>query len=454
MSKEELFKELEKLYEDIKKMANQYPHWLENLSTFKGYPLLYEYLKWIREIEGYNTLKDKNKRENITHLLYNLMHQHSFSFLDITHKLKSGEIRNLEDSYNKSLEIAKKLNDDSKSFAWYSNMKLPMTYIGSSSVKRHYKELSEIFESLPLVKVRRIHLFYESFLPEYTNDINKEYNTKQLSALFTTLFVEFLMRVESKVVIVKDVQFEDYKNYFYDFQGNITNNKGFLLDFALYHNEMREYDGVYKKNYTSLFADFCYEMPNPNPKGHKLYASGKVYNISDYNIFHLLRSYYISLWEKDDYVEYLKNIESTSSQVEIYNSLQVLSIHQFWHEFLSGEKFDKYFDKDTFKYLYNVNINSTNRFEKYKEKDKIYNSTQIDNINKNIRDDIFKMIDDISDVSKIDLEDYFQDYFFRDKKDELYSQLKELYNIYDGNQKIQDFSDILKRFIQDNNIKF
>jgi len=446
----------------IREMKEQYPDWLKELPRIKGKELLIKYYDKILEIE--NIIENG---ENRTHLLYNMMSQNTFSFEDLSNIDLGKKIRNINESYDESVNIAKELNDDSKSYAWYSNMKLPTTYANSDNVKKHYKKLLEIFKNKPLIKVRRMHLFYESFLPENDNNI------EQLKALFTILLVEFLMGIESKVVILKNInRNSDYKNHFYDFQSDIKSDKGYLLDFALYHNEKRDYDGVYDNNYISLFANFCYEKPSNtsicNDDSKRETEFDKVYYISDYIIFHILRNYYISLWYKDGYIEYLKKKTGVPYNIiNIYEEkLKVMCFADFWNEYFHYiNQMEQYFDKKKFIDLFEIDKEKP-QFKKYKdmyeeELKKNPNAKQVeinkinDSINSKICEDFLEIINGFINITSEDLNYRLRDYFIRDKKDTLYNQLNELYDLYYKHEKDSekekekvDFYEVLVNFIQ------
>ncbi len=462
---EKLLLEVESVIEKLDEMNKKYGNdWLDKLPSFNGSTLLKEYQKKVCHIERFSL--SKITIDEMTHLLYHIMSQHLFSFCNVENTLKGRTGANeetplnLSGSYGLSVEIAKKLNNDSKSYAWFSNMKLPLTYINSSSVHDHYKELSKVLADLPLVKVRRLHLFYESLT----------HNPEQLQALFTTLFVEFLMGIDSKIVLVKDVRYPLYKDYFYDFHNQVTYGKGYLLDFALYHNEMRGYNGVYNKNYQSLFANFSYEKPDQNEHRSiqdevEEYELQKTYLINDYNIFQILRCYFISLWEKNDYVKYLKEKQMFTPELsgiaKVYDRyLEVLDIREFWSRYLIAKSTTSFFNSKIFAFLYYIDFenNTSERFKDYVEKYRCYNK-QYSNVRaadlvvKNIINEITELIDSIRDINEVkDLKEYFKKFVLRDEQDELRDELIEIYRLYTKEQSEDSFREILKKFISENKI--
>lgn len=467
---EQLLVEVDSIIKKLNEMNEKYgANWLQKLPDFHGSTLLKEYQEKVCQIEKFSLSKDSD--DEMTHLLYHMMSQHLFSFCNVENTLnenisinKSLNPADLSQSYGLSKVIAKELNNDSKSYAWFSNMKLPTTYIGTPSVIRHYKELSKILAERPLVKVRRLHLFYESL----TDD------RAQLKALFTTLLVEFLMGIESKIVLVKDSEYPEYKAHFYNFKDQVTYDKGYLLDFALYHNEIRDYDGVYNDNYRSLFANFCYEKPfrgdDATIKRNKVlqYTKQKIYLIDDYNIFQVLRCYFISLWDKPDYVKYLESKKSFNPLLgniaDVYNKhLEILDIRELWKRYLLALERKEYFDERIFKLLYEVELNTINTSDRLVMYRTMYDSFLKDNngnsrkafssVMKQIRSDIIALIDNIDDIYDIDLNEYFEQFIIRNEQDSLHDELMELHQLYTKKQSEESFMVILRRFINEINYK-
>jgi hypothetical protein len=284
---EQMIKDAKSIINQMKDMSDKYGNdWLDKLPLFKGSSLLKEYHDKVLGIENLTTEDD-----NMTHLLYHLINQHFISFSDMSNKLVFNNMdenipTDLATSFNLSKENSEKLNNNPGSYAWFSNMKLPDTFAKNEEVQGYYKGLSGIFAGKENVKVRRIHLFYEEL--KESEDFYKP--------LFTLLFVEKLMGIESKVVFIK--KFSTCKNRFFHFDWNLNYKqlgecRAFLLDFALFHN--REEDQSIYGNYTSLFANFCFEkLDDKDMKVSERidkYKKQKVYYLTDYNIFHILKHY-------------------------------------------------------------------------------------------------------------------------------------------------------------------
>ena len=455
-------KELKKTEEEMIVKASEILHlldemttkygagWLNRLPNFDGSELLKDYQEKAFLIE------EASKQDKITHLLYHMMSQHSFSLVDVHNTSRRDNPHNLKGAYGESIHNAENLSNDTKSYAWYSNMMWPSTYAKSESVKNHYINLSKHFIDKPLINVRRMHLLFTSLIDD----------KDQISALFTTLFVEYLMRIESKVIIVDN---ENSNELFYNFD-KISDKTGYLLDFALYHNEMRDYDGIYADNYLSLFADFCFQCRRENK-----YEKQKVFRTNDYNIFHILRSYYISLWEKDTedkfkgtakvgYIDHLKQMNkyANSSKIDdllnIYEKIKVVDLFEFIHSNKIETSLKDMINCDIFRRLYNFNSLKIKHKDTYEE----YSSNNV-----SVEPAIVKFISErLEWVSRGDLnkmreefDEYFSKFFLRDRPEKIYQELEELYkiNVLEGHQNTEKnkehFSSILKQFINDNKIQ-
>jgi len=347
--------EAENIIEDLKKMK-KYGDWRKKLSDIKCSFLLKEYYNNIGEIEQYAEKKD----EKMTHLLYHLMNQHSISFLEMSKKLKESEeekltateekggcnIDKLKLSFDKSVFLAEKLENNFGSYVWYSNMKLPETFLSSKHTKDYYSDFSKRFiEGKDKIKVRRLHLFYHDMI-----NSEKEKDKDSVKKMFTILLIEYLMRIESKVVVIKDYKKEDINKHFFKFNKKIDDCRVYLLDFALFHSRNFENPTIYG-NYNSLFADFCFEELEGEKEN---FDNQKVYHIDDYNIFHILKSYYLSLWDKQDYIIYLNKRNELIKSKQIDETIKLYEENIFVYDFFDFWK--EYFDRKELKDIFDITL--------------------------------------------------------------------------------------------------
>jgi hypothetical protein len=397
---EQMIIDAQKIVKQMNDMTIKYGQgWLDKLSSFNGSSLLKEYHDKVCDIE-----KSAQENDNMTHLLYHLMNQHLISFSDMSNKLTAKDKdknvpADLETSFSLSQNNSKDLVEDNNpgSYAWFSNMKLPDTFAKSEKVQDYYKALSNIFAKDQNVKVRRIHLFYEEL---------KE-NENFYKPLFTLLFVEKLMRIESKVVFIKN--FPHCKKGFFHFDWDLKFKqlgecRAFLLDFALFHNRGKD-KSIYG-NYTSLFANFCFEKLEDAARNVderiKQYEGQKVYCLTDYNIFHFLKSYYLSLWNKEKYIKYLEDLSTPNDNTRIFeivnfykNNIDVVDFFDFWNKYLRPYGIEHIFDENLFKILYG--------WDAYKNK--ISDTTEISELKGTITPDIKKILIKIKDIMDDDKND-------------------------------------------------
>ncbi|MCL2598101.1 MAG: hypothetical protein FWD66_10740 [Paludibacter sp.] len=289
------------------------------------YGLLEDVKKKRGEIKEKYYDNNTQTEKRITHLLSHIMYQQSLSFADV---IKADHIGNLNAAFAKSISIAEKLTNNKESYAWFSNMILPETYAEpDNAVHDYYKKLLNAFTNKDLIKIRRIHLLYRDSVV---------YDNVQIIKLFTTLLVEYFMDIESKVIIIEN--FEDCKEKIFHFkEGNIKTSKGYLLDFALFYDK-NETDDFFQ-NHNLLFADFCHQRIDDKIN----YNEQGVYHINDYNTFNVIKAYYLSLWEKDNYVKYLFNLLQKDLKENVKEDIQeitnlyskhftVVDFFQFWKE--------------------------------------------------------------------------------------------------------------------------
>ncbi len=311
-----------------------------------------EVIDQLVHFEGNNILKhyltsayDINKRKNyaneqnykMDHFLYKIMKHHAFSLFDLQHYNPKGKPHNLESSYGLSASIANDIEDTDGNIAWFSNMKLPTTYLGSDEVDTHYNDLWDCgLLQRPNVDVRRIHIYFEDF--------NKDSKDKETEALFTVLILEFLLGINSRVLII------DNYNSIKDKILSLKNTQNadiisvFLLDFALYFQKSINSNTHLPGNYFSLCSDFVFEDLNDVTANlderKERYSNEKVFEFHDPKIFSILKYYYLSTWNKDKYVNFLESqhpklfinneIFKTGLIDILKNNFKVLDLFQFW----------------------------------------------------------------------------------------------------------------------------
>ena len=234
-------------------------NFLENSENFDGKNILHHYLD---NVFGLNDRSKRLKKDlkltdesikdpplYMNHILYHFM-RHDITKLAtiLDYELKDNP-KNLEDSYTRSASLAENLNNHRNSLTWYINLKTPVTYIDSQSVVKNQKSIFRILEDKSLVDARRIHLFYEKFLT--CHEILRK---KEMMTLLTTLLLEFLHGIESKVLYVKD--FETFSKELYKINENNSDASLFILDFALYYSyEENEEKYILTNDHISKMAE-------------------------------------------------------------------------------------------------------------------------------------------------------------------------------------------------------
>ena len=285
------------------------------LLNFRGYRHLGNYLKSASEIDirsrvllqkqGSPELSTLNLRMN--HILYKIIKHNSFSLFSLHSYNIEKNPKNLLDSYKRSLEIADTIKDN-KSIAWYSNMKLPSTFLSSNSVKDHLSKLFVSISKSKDVDARRIHLLFEDKF--HDSDYKENYNFDQECAyLIVTLISEYLHGINSRVLYIKN--YEEMKKHILSRNqvGNV-----FLLDYALYniiHPTKTSYSGG---EIHLLVADFTEEEPIKKLEERTLeYEAEKIYDIKGPLIFSVFKNNFRSMWNRDKYINYLEEIVSDSN---------------------------------------------------------------------------------------------------------------------------------------------
>lgn len=351
----------------------------EKLINFEGANILRSYINNSFAINQRS--KEANKPKLwMDHILYNFMRQHIQSLLNIVNYKLEGKPCDLITSYEESVRTARNLSSNNGSLAWYINQRIPTTYIDANSVDYHLEKIFEIFHENVEVDVRRIHLFYENFFLKSGGRNFGEENTK---SLFTILLIEYLHGIDNRVLSiagldeVEKVVFRDHN----DFPENFL----FLLDFALYfsqdsHAEIQKLssaDIISSSNY--LYGEpkiLCGDFTAENPKRASdtlegeftyrtlRYSMDKVYVLDNPIVYSMFKNYFLSMWNKDKYVNYLRN----HFDEQIYNEglkrlfgvldkhIIVYDFFDFWRKAKSTHGISKSFDDDIFesKFLWKI----------------------------------------------------------------------------------------------------
>jgi len=320
-----------------------------------------------KDIEGSNIFMD--------HILFNFMKQHILSLLNlVNYKLTKDKPIDLESSYVKSIEIANQLKNKDGSLAWYINQRIPTTYVKANSVKYHLENIFAIFCAKKEVDVRRIHLFYEKF---FVYDEMKPFGYLNTKALFTTLLLEYLHGIASKVLVIKN--YDNVKQYLFRKGEEISLNSLFLLDFALYFSKDNylypEKNYLYGKSHI-LCADFVAEDPHYKEDDNgqdaikrefdlrtESYEKDKVYVFKNNIIYSLFQNYFLSMWNKEEYFHFmdlhLKEQNANHELIELNdilkNEIQVIDFLDFWKEAMGSTTIDNLFDTNIFSAKYSWN---------------------------------------------------------------------------------------------------
>ncbi|MDR2497416.1 MAG: hypothetical protein LBD21_09860, partial [Tannerellaceae bacterium] len=188
-------------------------------------------------------------------------------------------------------------------------------------------------------------------------------------------------------------------------------------------------------NYTSLFSNFCFETVEPSTdinERTEQYNNQKTYCLTDYNIFHILKSYYLSFWNKDKYMKYLGELNKTNDNLRISGiidfydkNIVVIDFFEFWNR-LTQYGIDYIFDENLFKKLYGWNVYKT----KTKSADEISTlkgevtpliknslTTLKDNMddNKDAFGNVIWNKESFKEIFEHEKTGLFKDYFLRDK---------------------------------------
>ncbi|MDR2497418.1 MAG: hypothetical protein LBD21_09870 [Tannerellaceae bacterium] len=409
MSEMAIKSDFEDILTRVQQMNDKYGQdWLKKLPDFNGSSILMKYHEHIYDIEEISN-KDTENKKKLTHLLYHMMNQHVISFIELSNSIHEA---NLNKAFSAAVEEFKKLKGEG-SYAWFSNMKLPTSFARNSNVEKYYKEFFEAFnDDNKDIEVRRIHLLYENLLH------NK--NVEQLTNLFIILLIEYLFGIESKVLLVKSNC--KTEQLFHFSMNDIENCRGYLLDFALFYKPNEINGSKLFENHISLFADFCFEKEEENPPID--FNKQSVYRINDYNTFHILKGYYLSLWEKDRYIEYLEKDPVFSGDtkikdtIELYkkDSLETLSFFEYWKR---AKKADAILLNDNYGSTFNIFY----KWDIYKKNlDSVHENKNKDNIT--LRKELFQyLVDFPTDKTDTEVETMFMNkfklYILRNKKKKL-----------------------------------
>ncbi|MHB9011351.1 MAG: hypothetical protein ACYC49_03895 [Ignavibacteriaceae bacterium] len=410
----------------------------DQLNQFEGFKLLNQFISGSYFI---NNRKHLQPELFMDHILYQFMIHNIFSLIKIVN-YEVGSITNLEKSYIRSLEIMNNLNNNEGSLAWYINQRLPLTYIKANSVDIHLAEgikvkklkgsFSYLFEN-ELIDARRMHLFYDLYFGKY------KYAGEHSDSLIFTLLLEFLNGIDNKVILIN---YNSVKNNMFNFikekdekEGNnffklltkskdILNTPIFLLDFAIYFS--KNTTGYLYGDADLLCADFTAENPTSFTKVDEAsktgasyeYEQDKVYDLKNSVLFLLFKNYFLGLWNKDSYIEYLKNFSNKDENIidfgiellvsKLDKDIRVISFKQFWEKnrdvYKVNPNFKKKLNDEYIDYYREFCIQFD--MDNYKKKFKI-----ADVNNENIYNNLLKKIETYD--PKIPLEEHFSEFILR-----------------------------------------
>ena len=279
----------------------------------------------------------------INHILFKVMVTHQIMISKLVRYKDSSQKQDIEinqytpidlySSYSISIKLAENVSDEEGSLLWFTNMKNAQTYAESKSVTFHYKKLNKIIASKKSVDVRRIHIFYgKNILQEHEIYINN------VKSLFTTLLIEYLHGIQSRVVIIK----KDHPNN--SFCDSSNGNKYFwhirdifLLDYAIIFSKNSNDKDVKDRSYALgqrnvLCADFPAEMPEIVDVD-QYEQEDKVHNIEDPLTFEMFKLHFLSLWNFKKYIRYLKYTKTNPIDYEYLKNrknITVVGFFGFW----------------------------------------------------------------------------------------------------------------------------
>ena len=330
--------ELEQCQATLKTINETYGDVINIIKTFDGANILKGYLNNVYNVNLRSKIpinqytftmpseKIKNPTLYMDHILFHFMRQDISSLVTILNYELTNNPYDLKSSYKRSAQHAGNLENHKRSLAWFINLKIPTTYKDSDSVIRNQKSIFKIFQNKQLVDARRMHLFYDEFFRQ-PDSLFKG----QLKTLFTTLLLEFLHGIESRVIYVKNL--DDFKNTVFVEDKKSLDNPFFMLDFALYYSfkgentERAEPAGELINHLRGtthvLCSDFVAEIPDFNKLFNKMngtlnqdeielmikrYESDKVYDFTNPYIYSIFKNYFLSFWHKDKYELFLTDL--------------------------------------------------------------------------------------------------------------------------------------------------
>ncbi len=360
---------LEYIYKQLSIVDKHYTQedadcFLERLIRFKGSDYLKEYSNSAFDIHDRSKESEPVPEElkklwkidflpvQMDHILFKVIKHNYYSLKSLLEYplFKRSTPYNLKTTYDKSIEIADNIEDVDGSFLWFTNMKIPITYAKTSSVSRHYKGIHSIIISKKNIDVRRIHLFYDSF-----NNISNRGSKENSRALFTNLLLEYLHGINSRVLIVRDYKKLQAIAPWIDIAGRKIGDL-FLLDYALnYSNTGQTESSKYLKgDRFTLCADFSADLPEAEMSTEE-HEKDKVYVLEEPLIFSLFQQHFFSLWNKDNYVEYIKTnfISERDQKIAdvLRENLTLLDFFQFW-EYSVYDHWENLLDMNVFNNRY------------------------------------------------------------------------------------------------------
>ncbi|MFC1565145.1 hypothetical protein ACFL6G_09435, partial [candidate division KSB1 bacterium] len=235
---------------------------------------------------------------------------------------------------------------------WLSNMKTPLDFFKADSVAMQYKEINKLIIQNDNINVRRIHIFYDDF-----NNSDHPIDQKMSEALFTSMLLELLHGIQSKVVIIKNKT--DFLEEIIPGKRNSGYKMGdiFLLDGALYYSQNSTH-GINSKwneefNFlpgkaVALYSNFSadskkdidytkkseQEIKDYFKLREKIHENDRIFELDDPSVYVILKQNYQKIWNYDKYLESLimnySNDEQIVNKVINYSlNLQVLDFFEF-----------------------------------------------------------------------------------------------------------------------------
>jgi hypothetical protein len=347
----------------------------------------------IRNVKDY--FKEKHNNEDIgaidgetdlsldmNHILFYFMRFNIMSLMNIVdYPNDASNPVNLRTSYGRSIEVARSIRDADGSLAWYINQLIPSTYVSANSVTHHLRSTFDLFIQKHSIDVRRIHLFY----PEFFTHTQSNFARTNIKALFTTLLLEFLHGVDSRVLCVKN--YEKARDIILAPREHekgrsiVADYPMLLLDFALYFSiEPDSPSGFMGGIPRVLCANFmATEMSSEDKLEQERtqdevlrtreYERQRVYDFDNPMLYGMFKTCFLSLWNLGKYRDYLSILKKEQCPednrdlgrlVEVLDEqVEVWDFARFWNEVLAHKLVLGVLDKEQFSSTYHWDNLST-----------------------------------------------------------------------------------------------